>query len=83
MTSSDTRRLRGGSMKKRLVWGATILMMAAGSVWADNTTAGGALNLLGAALFDIGACETEYLGVNTFQGISQNTLEIMKMKYLP
>lgn len=42
-----------------------------------------ALNLLGTSLYEIGACETEFLAVNTFQAISQNTLAIMKMKYLP
>ena len=42
-----------------------------------------ALNLLGTSLHKIGACETQFLGVNTFQAISQNTIEIMKVKYLP
>jgi hypothetical protein len=42
-----------------------------------------ALNLLGTTLFEIGACETEFLAVNTFAAISRNTLEIMKIKYLP
>ena len=41
------------------------------------------LNLIGMSLYEIGACETEFLAVNTFQAISQNTLAIMKMKYLP
>ena len=41
------------------------------------------LNLLGTTLFEIGACETEFLAVNTFAAISRNTLEIMKIKYLP
>ena len=41
------------------------------------------LNLIGMSLYEIGACETEFLAVNTFQAISQNTLAIMKTKYLP
>lgn len=51
----------------------------------DNLTEAqtNALNLLGTSLYEIGACETEFLAVNTFQAISQNTLAIMKMKYLP
>jgi hypothetical protein len=42
-----------------------------------------AINVLGASLQEIGACETQFLGVNTFQAISRNTLDIMRMKYLP
>ena len=51
----------------------------------DNMTEAqtNALNLLGTTLFEIGACETEFLAVNTFAAISRNTLEIMKIKYLP
>jgi hypothetical protein len=51
----------------------------------DNLTEAqtNALNLLGTTLFEIGACETEFLAVNTFAAISRNTLEIMKIKYLP
>ena len=51
----------------------------------DNLTEAqtNALNLLGTTLFEIGACELEFLAVNTFAAISRNTLEIMKIKYLP
>jgi hypothetical protein len=43
----------------------------------------GWLNVLGTNLQAIGACEIEHLGVNTFQGISRNTLELMRLKYTP
>ncbi len=42
-----------------------------------------ALNLLGASLQEIGACEVVHLGINTFLGISRNTLELMRLKYAP
>lgn len=43
----------------------------------------GWLNALGTGLQAIGACEVQHLGVNTFLGISQNTLELMRLKYAP
>lgn len=43
----------------------------------------GWLNSLGTTLQAIGACEVQHLGVNTFMGISLNTLELMKLKYTP
>ncbi len=42
-----------------------------------------ALSVLGRGLFEVGACELEHLGVNTFQAISRNTVEIMRTRFVP
>jgi len=42
-----------------------------------------ALALLSTSLQQIGACETQHLGVNTFAAISRNTVALMRERYVP